>query len=558
MPTDDKITQQQLVRELAASRQRIAELEQLLEARQIPIPVEASKIGAHPHDTSTATPLPDIDTIYRKASLLDFVDDAIVAGDTNFSITVWNKSAERIYGWTAEEVLGRNATELFQTMYENTDLTVAETIERYRDQGVWRGEMIHTRKDGSMIPVMGTSAFLRDEEGRVIGSVTVLRDITREKQAQKALRLSEERYRVVSNLMSDYAYMYRVDEDGKWYWVWTTEESYKRVTGYSRDEVTNTYGLYHPDDVDQVRMDVERTIAGESTEGEYRIITKSGKVRWIYIARHAIWDDQQNRVSGFYGAGKDITARKDAEQQALELASEKERIRVLQDFIRDVSHDLKTPLSTIGITLYMLRKLMETEEQIRHISKLEGQFRHLSSLIEDMFEMSRLDLGIRIEHKAFDIGEFVEHFAIVFRGRAEQRNIHFIHDHIEMGCEISGDTALIGRAITSLLENAIHYTPTRGTVSLACYHDHTHILIEVKDTGIGIHPHELPHIFDRFYRADKVRTVNTGARTGLGLSIAKKIVELHDGIITVKSVPDQGSTFTIHLPLTSTTETTPN
>lgn len=555
MPTDDNMTQQQLVRQLEESRRRIAELEQLLEARQIPIPVDTSIFASHQNDRATDRPLSGLDTIFRKASLLDFVDDAIVAGDTNFTITMWNKSAERMYGWTAEEVLGRNATELFQTVYENTDLKVAEVIDKYRNQGVWRGEMIHTRKDGSKIPVMGTSAFLRDQEGTVIGSVTVLRDITREKQAQKALRLSEERYRVVSNLMTDYAYMYRVDENGKWHWVWTTEESYQRVTGYYREEVTNDYGLYHPDDVARVREDLQRTLQGESTEGEYRIITKSGNVRWIYIARHAIWDDQQNRVSGFYGAGKDITVRKDAEQQALELASEKERIRVLQDFIRDVSHDLKTPLSTIGITLYMLRKLMETEEQVRHISKLEGQFRHLSSLIEDMFEMSRLDLGIRIEHKAFDIGEYVEHFAIVFRGRAEQRDIQFMHDHIEMGCEISGDTALIGRAITSLLENAMHYTPAGGVVTLACYQDSDHIRIEVQDTGIGIHPHELPHIFDRFYRADKARTVNTGARTGLGLSIARKIVELHGGIITVASMPDEGSTFVIHLPLASTSAT---
>ena len=139
MPTDDNMTQQQLVRELAASRRRIAELEQLLEARQIPIPVEASKSSSHQLDTATEKLLPDMDTIYRKASLLDFVDDAIVAGDTNFAITLWNRSAERMYGWTAEEALGCNATELFHTVYENTDLTVAEVIDKYRNQGVWSG-----------------------------------------------------------------------------------------------------------------------------------------------------------------------------------------------------------------------------------------------------------------------------------------------------------------------------------------------------------------------------------------------------------------------------------
>ena len=131
----------------------------------------------------------------------------------------------------------------------------------------------------------------------------------------KTLREREDRYRVVSELVSDYAYRYELKPDGSWHRVWTSEEAFRRVTGYERSEIIDAYGLYHPDERERVAQDVQRTLEGRPTAGEYRIITKSGEVRWLYLRRQPEWDETAQRISGFYGAAQDITARKQMEIQ---------------------------------------------------------------------------------------------------------------------------------------------------------------------------------------------------------------------------------------------------
>ena len=149
-----------------------------------------------------------------------------------------------------------------------------------------------------------------DQQQRVVRFYGVAQDITERKQIEEELRQSEERYRIVTQLISDYAYLYRVDPDGKIFHEWITADSYRRLTGYSYDENAATYHLYHPDDAALAEQDVQATIHGEPTEREYRIITKAGELRWIYLRRYPVWDDSHERVVRFYGVAQDITERK--------------------------------------------------------------------------------------------------------------------------------------------------------------------------------------------------------------------------------------------------------
>ncbi len=147
-------------------------------------------------------------------------------------------------------------------------------------------------------------------------------DIAERKRAAEALRASEQRYQIISELISDYAFSYRVEPDGTLTPDWIAADAFTRLTGFTVEEIDarGTLALYHPDDAPAVGRDLERVLAGEAASGEYRIITKSGDVRWVRVYRRPIWDAQQNRVASFYGVAQDITERKRAEEEIRSLA----------------------------------------------------------------------------------------------------------------------------------------------------------------------------------------------------------------------------------------------
>lgn len=482
-----------------------------------------------------------------EARLLDFALDPVLSSDADFRILTWNKAAEDFYGWTTEEVIGRNAIELFQTAY--TDGKNPESaLNHFYQNGTWRGEVIHLRKDGSHAIMMATTSRINDDDGNQVGYVTILRDMSESIQAEQALRESEERYRIISEIMSDYAYYYRLDEVGNWYRVWTTSDAFKRLTGYERTEIEGTYGLYHPSEVEQVKEDVARTLAGQDTDREYQIITKEGQTKWIYVSRRVLWDDKQQRVIGFYGVGKDVTAKRLANDRLVAYNREQDRIQVLQDFIRDASHDLKTPLSTINTSIYLLWKYATTDKQRQQVTKLENHVERLSNLIEDMFDMSRLDLIDSLNRRDFDLIPSLNDVVSSHQSMANVKQITLINNTSADELTVYADISALQLVFDNIIENAIFYTPEQGHIAVTGYIQGDGVTVTIQDTGMGISDDELPYIFDRFYRGDKARSTSTSASTGLGLSIARKIMALHGGTIEVESQVGVGSCFYIKLP----------
>jgi PAS domain S-box-containing protein len=157
-----------------------------------------------------------------------------------------------------------------------------------------------------------------------------VQDIDQRKLAELALQESEKRYRVISEIISDYAYAYDIHPDGSYSCNWITEDSFKRLTGYTWSETGTSFTLYHPDDAPIVQKHVKQTVAGQATSGDYRIITKSGETRWIHIQRQVEWDENQKRFVRFYGAAQDITERKQAESA---LANDRKLLRAVIDHL---------------------------------------------------------------------------------------------------------------------------------------------------------------------------------------------------------------------------------
>ncbi len=244
----------------------------------------------------------------------------------------------------------------------------------------------------------------------------------------------------------------------------------------------------------------------------------------------------------------DITERKQAAQRQRELELERERAAMLQRFIGDVSHDLRTPLTTIKTRLYLIRNTLDSDKQQSHIEILEAQTAHLERLLKDMLRMSRLDEMTAFQLEPLAVNALIRDVLVEQEPLAMRRK-HIVHFTGDQNLPlVQADRTNLRRAITNIVVNALHYTPDEGSIIIRSYTQTQHAVIEVCDTGIGIGVDDLPHIFERFYRADAARgTVSGGA--GLGLAIAKKVVEGHQGNIEVESELGKGSTFKILLPI---------
>jgi len=221
-----------------------------------------------------------------------------------------------------------------------------------------------------------------------------------------------------------------------------------------------------------------------------------------------------------------------------------------QQFIADASHELRTPLSVILLNLERLFRNPDhtIEQESEHIMVSMQETKRLNKLVADLLTLARSDSNeIQILRQWTHVGEIVQKSVQSFRPLAAMKEIE-IETHIDQAVETMGDPERIHQLMIILLDNALKYNEEQGKISVSCQRDGNWASIVVKDTGIGISKEELPFIFDRFYRGDKMRSRSKDG-TGLGLSIAKWIVDAHGGKMRVESEEGKGSSFTVTLPL---------
>lgn len=387
------------------------------------------------------------------------------------------------------------------------------------------------------------SPFLDEDTGRIRGVIGIATDVTERRRAEDLLQYQASLLQSVSDAIIAVDMDFRVQS-----WNEAAEDMY----GWYMDEAAGKR-LSELIAVEAQEWEADllrRTRESGFWKAEIRQRGKSGADITAFVSASVLIDDD-GRAIGLVILSRDITDLKRAEAQALELAIERERIRMLRDFIGDASHDFRTPLSTIHTSLYLLRK-KHPELAKPHLDVIDAQTRQISRLVEDLLTLSRLDSTINFEFARANIGEFATGVVTALRPLAEKRG----HTLTCAGPETPGYALInapeLHRALTNIVVNAINYTPTGGTITVETEATAAEVAIHVRDTGIGIASSDLTHIFDRFYRVDKARAVETGG-TGLGLSIAGKVVEIHHGRITVESTPGQGSVFTIWLPSVATT-----
>lgn len=256
--------------------------------------------------------------------------------------------------------------------------------------------------------------------------------------------------------------------------------------------------------------------------------------------------DELGRVTDAFNAMADRLAIAEAARVELEEAR--------RDLFIAVSHDLRTPLASIRAMVEALNDRVVTDDETRdrYLVTIAAQVQRLSLLIDDVFELARLDSGeLRLHLEHLQVEDVVAETVDALRAQASQAGVRLAYEPVGPTPPVDADAARLTRVLYNLVQNAIRHTPSDGTVTLRTAPAPTGVEVVVSDSGEGIDPEDLPHVFERFYRGERSRNRAYGG-SGLGLSIALGIVEAHGGSIAIESEPALGATVRVTLPASST------
>lgn len=231
----------------------------------------------------------------------------------------------------------------------------------------------------------------------------------------------------------------------------------------------------------------------------------------------------------------------------------REEEKLKQDFIANASHELKTPTMAIGSVVEALQAgaAEDPELRARFLRSLENLVERQASLLRDLLDVAQLDAGVKIQwSEDIRLSDTIKEAVEQIRAQAEKKKVQLNIESPPDAFVVIGNGIQLQRAFINLLTNAVNYTPSNGSVKVSASPiEDGHVDILISDTGTGIEQKDLPHIFDRFYRADKARSRSGTGGTGLGLAITREIINRHHGAISVDSTPGVGTTFTVRLPI---------
>ncbi|HTL75089.1 MAG TPA: PAS domain S-box protein [Casimicrobiaceae bacterium] len=492
-------------------------------------------------------------------------DYAIFMLDPQGRIATWNAGAQRIKGYTADEIIGQHfskfyPTEVAERGHPQYELRVAAREGRFEEEG-WR-----VRKDGSLFWASVVITALRDRNGELIGFGKVTRDLTGRREHEESLRQSEERFRLLVEGVADYA-IFMLDANGR---VVTWNAGAERIKGYRADEIIGKhFSTFYPKDAVESGWP-EHELQVAIAEGRYQEegwrLRKDGTRFWAHVTITAL-RDESGHLRGFAKLTRDLSERKRAENLAeygvvrdemleAERAARIEAQRVAQmkdEFLATLSHELRTPLNAIlGWTqiLRMPQRGPAPEEVQRALAIIERNAKAQVQLIDDLLDLSRILAGqLRLDVQRVALADVIGAAIESAQPAADAKNVRLETILDARRGIVSGDAGRLQQIVWNLLSNAIKFTPKGGKVQVLLERVNSHVEVTVSDTGIGITSDFLPHIFGRFTQRDSTPGRSHGG-LGLGLAISKQLVELHGGSISAKSAGEgHGSTFIVRLPL---------
>lgn len=460
-------------------------------------------------------------------SIVESSDDAIISKDLNGIITSWNTSAQRIFGYTPAEIIGQSIMKLIPGDRIDEETHILNQLKK--GIRVDHFETRRWRKDGSLVDVSLTISPILSEDGIIIGLSKIARDLTANRKAE----VVSERLSAIIDSSDDAIVSKDLNSI-----VTSWNDSAERIFGYTAAEMIgeSILKIIPPD-----RLSEEPRILSQLKQGirvdhfETVRMKKDGTLIYVSLTISPI-KDRNGDIVGLSKIARDITENKLMEKKK-------------DEFIGFVSHELKTPLTSlrsyVQIALHQSRK-QELDFITNALSRADIQTKKMEKMISDFLNISRFEEGkMQLELNRFDIVSLIKNCI-------EDASIVSARHLISYGgiaeCFVNGDQEKLSLVMTNLLGNAQKYSPEKGNITVGCQNSGNNIMISVKDEGIGISTADQKRLFQKFYRVSNEQTRFISG-FGIGLYLVSMILDLHGSTISVESCPGSGATFSFQLPI---------
>ena len=478
----------------------------------------------------------------RLAAIVESSVDAIVSKTLEGIVRTWNAGAERLFGYTAEEVVGRSITVIIppDRLHEETEilarLSRGERIEHY--------ETVRRAKDGRLIDISLTISPTRDPEGKIIGAAKIARDITERRRAEEA------QARLAAIVESSQDAIISKTLQGI---IETWNTAAERLYGYTAQEaVGKPITLLIPPD----RLNEEKEILARLSRGEriehYETVrrAKDGRLIDISLTISPI-RDSRGRIIGASKIARDITKRKKTEQalqEAMEALRKADRRK--DEFLAMLAHELRNPLAPLRNGLQVLRLATDPDLVAKSRDIMDRQLFHMVRLIDDLLDVSRISLNkMELRRSTVLLTEVINNAVETARPAIQKAGHTLTVSLPPEPIHLDGDLTRLAQVFGNLLSNSARYTEGRGQIWLSATREDSQITVTVRDTGIGIPAAALPNVFEMFSQVDRTIERSAGG-LGIGLALVKGLVEMHGGTVQAESPGEgQGSTFTVRLPI---------
>ena len=528
------------------------------------------------------------------AGIVDSSFDAIITKDLDGIVTSWNGAAERLFGYTAGEMIGKPIRLLIPPERQSEEDDILARLRH--GERIDHFETIRVARDGRRLNISLTISPVRNASGIIIGASKIARDITEARAAEaERVRLLEENAAVTEALnnvgaivASDLdrdrvlqavtdaatelttaefgAFFSNVSNDaGESYTLYTIsgvprpafeEFPMPRMTEVFEPTFKGTGVVRSPDITKDPRYGHNPPYhgmpRGHLPVRSYLAVPVKGRlgdvIGGLFFGHSEIgrFTEQHERLAVGIGSWASVALEN---ARMFSLAQESSRLK--DEFLASLSHELRTPLNAVLGYARMLRAgVVRAEKQATAIETIERNASSLAQIVEDVLDISRIVSGkIRLDVQPVEVPEIVQNAVDAVTPAADAKGVRLESVLDPRAGPVTGDPERLQQVLWNLLSNAVKFTPRGGKVQIRLSRINSHIELSVADTGIGIPPEFLPHVFERFRQADAGIARERGG-LGLGLSIARQLAEMHGGTIEAASGgTDQGATFTVKLPL---------
>jgi PAS domain S-box-containing protein len=475
----------------------------------------------------------------RFASIVESSEDAIVSKSLDGIIQSWNSAAERLFGYRAEEAIGRHISFIIPPERQaEEDHIIANLREGQR---IEHYETERLNNYGRRLQVSLTISPIKDEAGNIIGASKFVRDITARKRAEA------ERQNFVTLIESSTDFIGMCDLQGVPFFMNRAGLQMIGLDDLEQARRTPVADFFFPEDRSKV-MDQFFPSVLERGHGELDVRFrhfKTGEARWMAYKVVVLADDG-GRPMGFATVSQDVTERKQLADDLHKLAADlREADRRKNEFLATLAHELRNPLAPLSNMLEVLKRTNDTDVQLRARETMERQLRHLVRLVDDLLDLNRITHNrLELRRSDVELATVIQHAVEASRPLAESAGHEL---HVLLPAEpirLRADPARLTQVFSNLLNNCCKYTPPRGTIWVTAQRSGGDVIVSVKDTGAGIPRDKLDLIFEMFTQLGPSQ-----GGLGIGLTLVKQLVSMHGGSIQARSAGEgRGSEFVVRLP----------